>query len=204
MTSLILRLALLLLGFALLPSVAISPAWGQGEAPHKRRVPPGYVRVAHGEWDWASRAGHYSPPRWLIDQVDRDLREIQQGLGLRTRGRPVVIYCHDRAEFSRAVTELGGKSPAAWVQALAFPARAIMVIDGSRNPVGRAETITHELVHVVLGMVGDVPRWYHEGLAQWLSGEQPDPKAVTTVNGFAFNDQIASFRDLERFFPKTH
>lgn len=71
-----------------------------------------------------------------------------------------------------------------------------MQADGQR-------TLRHELVHVALGRLGhNWPRWFHEGLAQQVTGEQRFSVAHYATLARAVNlDRVFRFEDLSEGFP---
>ena len=83
--------------------------------------------------------------------------------------RPIRI---DIARTYRAMNELVGRPMSPWVRGVALPGRRI-VVKSLIEPVLR-EVVAHEVTHVLLeetlGEQGiEVPRWLHEGLAQFAN-----------------------------------
>ncbi|MBI5086100.1 MAG: hypothetical protein HZB13_16055 [Acidobacteria bacterium] len=54
-----------------------------------------------------------------------------------------------------------------------FDGRVRVVLDGKRFTSATRITLAHEIVHACLARNGRFPAWFHEGMAQRWSGEQP-------------------------------
>jgi hypothetical protein len=97
----------------------------------------------------------------------------------------------------------GGRMPG-WAVALAYPAHNVVLIDAASlsQPDGQA-TLRHELSHVALGQLGaGWPRWFQEGLAITLTGEQRySVSSYTTLFRAVRQDRIFHFEDLADRWP---
>jgi len=205
------------LWIGVLLSLALSPAGAlHGAAPP---APRGYeVAAQDGWWFAAPRGSAPVDPRFAAMVTER-LAAMRRWLGRSATdevpaaaaapARPPVLLVRtpDRREFRRVTVELGGGDPEEWVSALAFPARGIVVLDAARLaalPLARGEVVIHELAHVVLGEVGPgVPRWYHEGAAQWLAGERLEPEWLDLLSSIAARDGLIPFAELDRFLSES-
>jgi hypothetical protein len=115
--------------------------------------------------------------------------EIRMGLG--------------RAEFEALA--LPGGAPPGWAVALAYPAHRIVLLNALTlaGPEGQV-TLRHELAHVALGQLGRAwPRWFQEGLAQTLTGENFSMthyaalfRAITQEKVFRFEHLADAWPDL--------
>lgn len=181
------------------PAVALQPA---------PEPPSGYHRSDCGDFWWAS--GSRNPPSEGFQRYfEQSLRDIRSRLGAQRQRKPLVINTGRRRQFEAVVQHYGGRRPGENVTAIAFPFLAIMVLDGERlgslPPLHYPETVTHEIVHLVLAEGGPrVPRWYHEGLAQWLSGRRLDQAARNQLSYLAYEGDLIPLRRLSRFLTQSH
>jgi hypothetical protein len=170
-------------------------------------VPRGYVRLERSGWAWAIPRGSGPPPEALSSRITERLVSIRRRLGRSGTISPVVVRAAHRTEFRRVTRELGGRDPELFVDALAFPTRGIVVYDAERlrsNSIRRAEVLAHEIAHVVLGEAGaGVPRWYHEGAAQWLAGESLAPEMPRLLRRLAAQEALYTFAELPPFPPES-
>lgn len=192
--------------------VALFLGWGASlvsvEAQVARtRLPSGYERIEHDGWSWAIRKGSEPPNEILTKRVAKRLATIRARLSRPGLRPPVLVRTPNRNEFRRVTVELGGGEPASWVAALAFSTRGIVVLDAQRleaQPLQRTEIIAHELAHVVMGEVGPrLPRWYHEGVAQWLAGEQIKPEWRRLLSRYAADESLYRFAEIQNFPPES-
>ena len=143
----------------------------------------------------------------LTERVAKRLAGIRTRLSRPGARPPVLVRTPHRNEFRRVTVELGGGEPAAWVAALAFSTRGIVVLDAQRleaQPLQRTEIIAHELAHVVMGEVGPrLPRWYHEGVAQWLAGERMKPEWRRLLSRYAADESLYRFAEIKNFPPES-
>jgi len=186
-------------------AVSLSSSLCAGEEPGQKtpRPPRGYELIAAEGWWWGIAKGSQHPRAKLTELITQRLTDIRRRLGRAGETSVLVIRTPNRSGFRKVTQELGGGDPENWVAALAFPARGIVVLDTQRLqglPLKRGEIITHELAHVVLGEVGPhVPRWYHEGMAQWLGGERLEAEWVRLLAFHAADDGLSPFSELTRF-----
>lgn len=167
---------------------------------------PGYVIEQHGDWRWGSREGKHPPGDKLARVIDDSLRKLRAKLATVERHGLLMIYTAQRAEFHRAMKRMGAREPSPRTLAVAFPDRGVMIIDGENlraQPLASTtETIAHELAHLLLpGSPPKVPRWYHEGVAQWLSGARVDADIMNEIGNYARQDELATLDELNDSFP---
>jgi len=178
--------------------------------------PRGYEVTAQDGWWFAAPRGSAGAEERFAAMVTERLAAMRRRLGRDapasagpTAPSPPVLLVRtpDRGEFRRVTVELGGGDPEEWVSALAFPARGIVVLDAARLgalPLARGEVVIHELAHVVLGEAGaNVPRWYHEGAAQWLAGERLEMEWLELLSATAARDGLIPFAELDRFLSES-
>lgn len=187
----------------------------QGATPASLRVPPtpslppGYRVLDGGSWRWATPGGRPEPPPGFGDFIERHLSELRTVLEAQDRDPPLIVRASNRTDFHRAVAHFGGGPPGDFVTAIAFPTLGVMVLDGERlgflPPGSSPETIVHELVHLVLGDGGArVPRWYHEGLAQYLSGRRLATAPRQRLAWMARRAELLPLDQLSVFLPRSH
>ncbi len=189
------------------PAVA-PPASRAPTAAPEAAPPPGYRVSDLGAWRWAATGGGAPAPA-LERFIDERFASVRARLGLAGPRSPLFVDAFDRAAYRSAVRHYGGAEPQRWQIAIAFPARGVVVLDGAALSLGRAgtyaETLTHEIVHLVAASAGPrVPRWYHEGLAQWLSGAYTGGAAFQRTASLAARDALMSFDEVDRYLPETH
>lgn len=147
-------------------------------------------------------------PKKIFDRVVLDLDEIRQWLQVEPKKTPTIIVEYGRTAFLAALQHLNLQEVPSWVPALALPSRGIAVIDLEymiRDPGSGLTTLRHELVHLVLGESGaTLPRWVHEGLAQSLARQIPDPTKQREVALFARRGGLVPIHEMDRYLPKSH
>lgn len=107
-----------------------------------------------------------------------------------------------REEFEALALPHG--APPGWAVALAYPAHQIILLDALslRSDQGTT-TLRHELAHVALGQLGpEWPRWFQEGLAMNLSGEQLSVTQYTALFRAVRQERVLHFEDLARGWPE--
>ena len=180
---------------------------------------------AHGGWEPAMVpiprpavvVGEVSTPRFRIlytakaegsaRQLATTIESVRDGfMGVLGRDWPGVTEIRvgvGRAEFEALA--LPGGAPPGWAVALAYPAHRIVLLNAltMTGPEGQV-TLRHELAHVALGQLArNWPRWFQEGLAQTLTGENFSMthyaalfRAVTQEKVFRFEHLADSWPDL--------
>lgn len=119
--------------------------------------------------------GDVGPARDAARAVAYSAERLRTDLGIALSPMPSVALARGRGEFD---TFCGQKMPD-WSIAAALPEANRLVIDaGKVTPATASDanlTVFHEVVHLVLarlerGRKDRLPRWFHEGVATWLSG----------------------------------
>lgn len=142
----------------------------------------------------------------LIDAADGARAELNQRLG----GPPVLNDVHVR--IARTAGEMTTLAPEnapypKYASGVAYPDLGLVLITlDPRHPNERhdiVETFKHELAHIALheSVKGhDVPRWFNEGFAVYVSGEGSLPRLQTLWTA-SLARNIIPFDRLERSFP---
>lgn len=140
----------------------------------------------------------------LSTQIEPLRDQIQQVLGRDWDGITEVRLGMGREEYESLA--LPGMTPPSWAVALAYPEPNIILVNAHSLVQGDGQqTLRHELVHVALGRLGrGWPRWFHEGLATMVTGEQRYSvsqyatlaRAVSQQKVFRFEDLADGFPDL--------
>jgi hypothetical protein len=106
-----------------------------------------------------------------------------------------------REEFEALA--LHGGAPPGWAVALAYPSHRIVLLNAltMAGPEGMV-TLRHELAHVALGQLArGWPRWFQEGLAQNLTGENWSVTHYTALFRAVTQEKIFRFEHLHDAWP---
>ncbi|MGZ3460725.1 MAG: peptidase MA family metallohydrolase, partial [Archangium sp.] len=106
-----------------------------------------------------------------------------------------------REEFEALA--LPGGAPPGWAAALAYPEHRIILLNALTlaGPEGLM-TLRHELSHVALGQLGrHWPRWFQEGLAQDLTGENFSMTHYAALFRAVTQEKIFRFEHLAEGWP---
>jgi len=106
-----------------------------------------------------------------------------------------------REEFEALA--LPGGAPPGWAVALAYPSHRIVLLNAltMAGPEGMV-TLRHELAHVALGQLArGWPRWFQEGLAQNLTGENWSMTHYTALFSAVTQEKIFRFEHLHDAWP---
>ncbi len=117
----------------------------------------------------------------------------------------------DHRGFNEQIVSLGGSKKPPFVAAVAFPFIDVIVLKSeawTRHDWRQFKiTFQHEIAHCLLGHLRrvyrgmDVPRWFDEGLAQWLSDGLYVGDDVSLHRALREGKWIP-FEDLEKRFPR--
>ncbi len=207
--SLLLVLLPLLLVFAI---GADSPSWTSAPPPDKSVLsleePPAWPE------HWIIEEGLYASVggemadlaavRRIAAHVEEAVPRIAEELALPTGRRMRVYVTHSQEQFDT----LQPGSPADWVDATAYPHRALIFLRAPRLRPGTAkplEQVTdHEITHVLVEQSfhgAPVPRWLHEGLAQVVAQEYSQQTTEALARGM-LGDNLMSLDELVQGFPR--
>lgn len=140
----------------------------------------------------------------LATEIEPLRDNVRRLLGRDWDGTTTVRVAQGRDEFDALTPD--GSRPPSWAEALAWPELNLVLVDARTllKPEG-ADVVQHELLHVALGRLGkDWPRWFHEGLAQYLVGERRFSfESYSVLAGAVSADRIFRFSDLTESFPSS-
>jgi hypothetical protein len=100
---------------------------------------------------------------------------------------------------------LGTRGPVReWISGLAFPDQGLVVLSARGNEVfGASDTFVHEIAHLYLAssLQGrPVPRWFQEGFAMLVAGEELGERLKTFL-GAAATGSFLTLEELSDSFP---
>ena len=141
--------------------------------------------------------------RRVARHAEEAVPRLAQFLGLPT-GKQLRIYlAHSQEQFA----ELQPGSPESWADATAYPQRALIFLRAPRVRPGTAkpleQVLDHEITHVLLGQGfhGErVPRWLHEGLAQYAAREYT-PELTRQIGRGMLGGNLLELEALVQGFP---
>ena len=133
-----------------------------------------------------------------LQNADESYLRISKALGHTLIG-PITIILTNSEEQFKQLTQ--GAIPE-WGAAVAMPDNRIIVtpLPGLKYNLNRI--IAHEIVHIVINDAAQeqfVPRWFHEGCAQNLSGEWGIRGRLYTVLK-AYRGELLTFDDIQNMF----
>ena len=189
-----------------------SPSWTSASAPSTaaralEAPPPWPEHWVVEEGLYAAVAGDPAD-RPAVRRVARHIEEavprIAEQLGLPTGRRMRVYVTHSQDQFD----QLQPGNPSDWVDATAYPHRALIFLRAPRLRPGTAkplEQVTdHEITHVLVEQSfhgAPVPRWLHEGLAQVVAREYSQETTQAISKGM-LGDSLLTLGDLVEGFPR--
>ena len=159
--------------------------------------------------------GEVSTPRFTLlytarsetaaRQLAGSIESIRDGfVGVLGRDWPGVTEIRvgmGRGEFEALA--LPGGEPPGWAVALAYPTHRIVLLNAQTlaEPEGLV-TLRHELAHVALGQLAPQwPRWFQEGLAQNLTGENFSMTHYTALFNAVAQEKVFRFEHLAEDWP---
>ena len=134
----------------------------------------------------------------VLSDAEKSYRFVTEKLGHRPEDRVTIFLTSTDRRFQ----DLTGRILPEWGVAAAMPGGRIVVspLEGQTHDLDRI--LAHEIVHAVMndGARGRcVPRWFHEGCAQYLSGEWGVRNrlymVVKVVRG-----ELMTFEDIQNVF----
>lgn len=129
--------------------------------------------------------------------------ELESTFGWNLNARPSVILIKERKHFVKMA-----KNPL--TVAFAVPGKNLIVVDHSKmsvHPFSLELTLKHELCHLLLHYhigEGCLPRWFDEGVCQWVSGGLADiimEQKRSVLNTAALRGRFISLGLLQQDFP---
>ncbi len=191
---------------------ANGPSWTSGPVPSTavralEPPPPWPEHWVVEEGLYASVAGDpadRAAVRRVARHVEQAVPRIADELDLPTGRRMRVYLAHSQQQFD----QLQPGSPADWVDATAYPHRALIFLRAPRLRPGTAkplEQVTdHEITHVLVEQSfhgAPVPRWLHEGLAQVVAHEYSEQTTQAISKGM-LGDGLLTLGELVEGFPR--
>jgi len=145
---------------------------------------------------------------WPADQQQAEIAmeagtqavaRLKHTLGMELDQRIHIDLCHTNKEFDERTA--GQNDP--WVQGQAFP-RQNRVVVKAIGPVRIGKLVAHEILHILLQRKLDetgapAPRWLHEGLAKYATGDLPMEERQL-LGQAAANGELLSINELEAAF----
>lgn len=167
-----------------------------------------YRRLEMTTHVWAIAPGLGDPSENLQKRVTSALQELRTWLGSESSRRPLLVLVSGHSGLNAALGELGAGEVPNWVPAVALSKKGIAIIDLQyliRQPGKGSATVVHELAHLVLAEAGgELPRWVHEGIAQSVARQYPDPSTRHALILLARDRSLLSITDLEKYLPQDH
>lgn len=166
------------------------------------------ISTLHGEPAPAA-LDNYAEKVWSSQEIQRDIvqyaERIGANLGLSLPSDLRVTICSDNTCFRRFTgdTRLAG---------VASSERGILALHAGRLGFQRealSKTLYHELIHVALGNVErgrreHLPRWFHEGVAQYFSdgmSELTSSRPESLFDSAVASETLLPFGSLRSGFP---
>ncbi len=196
-----LKLRLLLLGLALtaaLPAHALTPLPDFTMAEQATRQLR--LDVVLHDVDEDRRRPLEKLTRQALSAVQTDLQTLLVG-------ELHVDFVGSPGTFADVMTEHGAFGwPESWISGLAIldQDRIIVQVNGP-GALLTGETVRHELAHVAIHALtagkASLPRWYHEGVATWLAGEDVSSRLR---EGLPELDAHGTLAQLDKRFSDSH
>lgn len=129
----------------------------------------------------------------MLAALNEEYARIDAGIGCRIDEQLAVIVQTDGAY--RASTEAESWSGGG------YDGRIRVVLQGRGFSRETRTALAHELVHACLARSGRYPRWFHEGMAQRWSGEQPGEALLAEVKALRTEPALgASSREAQVYY----
>ena len=206
------RPLLVLLLIVLIPVVEASsaqdPVSDTNQSTRVTEIPDRFTRVESQLFEWVISPGVGDPSESLSRLVRNNLIHLRNWLGSSSTRKPQVFLVNSNQGLNQVLEMLGGQEVPEWVPAVALTGRGIIIIDNGylqRSPLEGSATVVHELAHLVLFEAGGkIPRWVHEGIAQWAAKQRPDPSVRRKLILLAKAQALVPITELDLFLPETH
>jgi hypothetical protein len=143
-----------------------------------------------------------------LEKITRQaLSAVQSDLQTKLVGELHVDFVGSPESFAAVMTEHGASGwPESWISGLAIldQDRIIVQVNGP-GALLTGETVRHELAHVAIHALTagktSLPRWYHEGVATWLAGEDVSERLR---EGLPELDARGTLAQLNKRFSDSH
>ncbi|HEX8540059.1 MAG TPA: peptidase MA family metallohydrolase [Cystobacter sp.] len=185
------------------PRLEAGHAQGQVEPALVPTAPPGLVvgAVDTPRFHILYTARSQESSRQLASGIESIRDAFVSVLGRDWPGTTEVRVGMGREEFEALA--LPGGEPPGWAVALAYPAHRIILLNAQTlaGPEGQV-TLRHELAHVALGQLAPQwPRWFQEGLAQHLTGENLSMTHYAALFSAVAQEKVFRFEHLAEEWP---
>jgi hypothetical protein len=164
----------------------------------------GFESNATASFDFRYRARYLPRVRQVMAGAERTRVHMVAEMGFDDPGNRVEVRFARNADELRA---LSPRRPPEWADAVAFWPEQLLVISLTsthHRPVSLETVFRHELSHLALRWAvgsAEIPRWFNEGVAVMLSGEQAAER-FKLLWPSAARGRHTPLRQLERTFPR--
>lgn len=149
-------------------------------------------------------SGDVAPARQAAAAMEDATALIRTKLGVSFESPVQVRIVRGRDEFNRLI----GERMPDWVMAVALPPNEILV-DAVKVTPGTEDnlrlTVIHEATHLALDGIDAsprrLPRWFHEGVATWVSGVEHLSADWSGFNLAVAQKALPKLKSLEETFP---
>lgn len=126
------------------------------------------------------------------------------------RGPVTIVMAPTNAIFHKEFQRHTGRQAPQWVLAVAISHLRLVLIRSEGIQVLSSNdlvlTLRHELTHILMFDIEfqssrRLPRWFHEGIAMWASGETLTRAQVLQLAAKARRRNLLAFLELEKTFP---
>ena len=138
---------------------------------------------------------HVSPQvaREMIDVLEDEYARVSSMLGCH-RGEKLVAIVQSESNYR----DIAG---AAWSGGqFDGRIRVPLIYENGRVGPRMRRVFAHEIVHACLAQLGSYPAWFHEGLAQKLSGDHLSPDTLRTIRQGLREGSLPKFENLAAGF----
>jgi len=158
---------------------------------------PGRWEVIRGD----SIRVYFSPgrerlARQFLENAETSLKQISALLGLDYHGETYIFLANDESQWKAVLQD---RIPD-WSEGVTQPELGIVYLKLKGDRRSPLVVLKHELVHVLLGKhfsSGQLPRWFEEGLAMLVSGEELGGYA-STLSRANLTGSLLSFDEVEQ------
>lgn len=128
--------------------------------------------------------------RQMADILDGEVSRVSDSVGCPSSERLVAIVQSREAYFqtTQAAEWSGGQ----------YNGRIRIPYDPSLSRVAMQRLFAHEVVHACLANLGTWPPWFHEGMAQKLSGEKLNPAMKDRITQLAASGALPKLENMRR------
>ncbi len=128
--------------------------------------------------------------RQMADLLDGEVSRVSDSVGCPSAERLVAIVQSREAYFqtTQAAEWSGGQ----------YNGRIRIPYDPSLSRVAMQRLFAHEVVHACLANLGAWPPWFHEGMAQKLSGEILNPAMKNRITQLAASGALPKLENMRR------